>query len=147
MTDKPPADPAVPCAKLAQTWADKIEEHCTIRMQELGIPENMNGQPDYGRDGEVAGRNHYTIRLYDTIAVAAHLPLATYQALSFRASEKFGLPLKALLRDAVNAVLAPSEAVAYDHQAGTCKLFVYGPICFQVDCAAKVDMPLEQGQS
>ena len=33
-------------------WADKLEKHCTIRMQELGIPDNMNGQPDYGGDGE-----------------------------------------------------------------------------------------------
>ena len=50
--EKPPIDPADHARQFAQTWADKLEEHCTIRMQELGIPDNMNGQPDYGRDGE-----------------------------------------------------------------------------------------------
>jgi hypothetical protein len=50
--EKPPTDPADHARQFAQTWADKLEEHCTTRMQELGIPDNMNGQPDYGRDGE-----------------------------------------------------------------------------------------------
>jgi hypothetical protein len=50
--DKPPTDPAIHARQFALTWADKLEEYCTIRMQELGIPENMNGQPDYGRDGQ-----------------------------------------------------------------------------------------------
>jgi hypothetical protein len=49
---KPPTEPADHAQQFAQTWADKLEEHCTIHMQELGIPDNMNGQPDYGRDGE-----------------------------------------------------------------------------------------------
>jgi hypothetical protein len=50
--EKAPRDPADHARQFAQTWADKLEEHCTLRMQELGIPDNMNGQPDYGRDGE-----------------------------------------------------------------------------------------------
>jgi hypothetical protein len=50
--DKPPTDPADHARQFAQLWADKLEEHCTIRMQELGIPDDMNGQPDYGRDGK-----------------------------------------------------------------------------------------------
>lgn len=49
--DKPPSDPAEHAREFARTWADKLEEHCSIRMQELGIPDDMNGQPDYGRDG------------------------------------------------------------------------------------------------
>jgi hypothetical protein len=31
---------------------DKLEQHCAIRMQELGIPEGINGQPDYGGSGK-----------------------------------------------------------------------------------------------
>ena len=50
--DKPPAEPEEHAREFARTWADKLEEHCTIRMQELGIPDDMNGQPDYGRDGK-----------------------------------------------------------------------------------------------
>jgi hypothetical protein len=49
--DKPPTDPAEHASQSARTWADKLEEHCTIRIQELGIPDDMNGQPDYGADG------------------------------------------------------------------------------------------------
>jgi hypothetical protein len=43
-----PADHAM---EFALKWADKLEEYCTIRMQELGIPDEMNGQPDYEGDG------------------------------------------------------------------------------------------------
>ena len=50
--DKPSTDPEEHAREFARTWADKLEEHCTIRMQELGIPDDMNGQPDYGRDGK-----------------------------------------------------------------------------------------------
>ena len=49
--EKPPRDGAEHAQEFARTWADKLEEYCTIRMQELGIPDNMNGQPDYGGDG------------------------------------------------------------------------------------------------
>jgi hypothetical protein len=52
MTDKPSSDPAEHAREFAGVWADKLEEYCSIRMQELGIPENMNGQPDYGFDGQ-----------------------------------------------------------------------------------------------
>ena len=50
--ERPPSDPSDHARQFAKEWADKLEEHCTIRMQELGIPNNMNGQPDYGRDGQ-----------------------------------------------------------------------------------------------
>jgi hypothetical protein len=51
MTEKPPIDSADHAEDFAHRWRDKIEQHCTIRMDELGIPENMNGQPDYGGGG------------------------------------------------------------------------------------------------
>jgi hypothetical protein len=51
MTEKPPIDSADHAEDFAHRWCDKIEQHCTIRMDELGIPENMNGQPDYGGGG------------------------------------------------------------------------------------------------
>ena len=52
MTEKPPSDPSDHAHEFARTWADELEEHCTIRMQELGIPDNMNGQPDYDGNGQ-----------------------------------------------------------------------------------------------
>ena len=57
--EKPPTDPAGHAQDFARTWADKLEEHCTIRMQELGIPDNMNGQPNYAGDGRWRAFNAY----------------------------------------------------------------------------------------
>jgi hypothetical protein len=51
MTKKPPIDSADHAEDFAHRWRDKIEQHCTIRMDELGIPENVNGEPDYGGSG------------------------------------------------------------------------------------------------
>jgi hypothetical protein len=51
LTDKPPADAAEHAQDFARRWRDKLEEYCAIRMQELGIPDDMNGQPDYGGGG------------------------------------------------------------------------------------------------
>jgi hypothetical protein len=57
--DRPPTDPAEHAKQFARTWSDKLEEHCTIRMQELGIPDDMNGQPDYDGDGRWRAFNPY----------------------------------------------------------------------------------------
>ena len=35
----------------AHRWRDKLEEYVTVRMEELGIPIEMIGQPDYDGDG------------------------------------------------------------------------------------------------
>ncbi len=35
----------------AHRWRDKLEEYVTVRMEELGIPIEMIGQPDYESDG------------------------------------------------------------------------------------------------
>jgi hypothetical protein len=51
MTEKPPKEPADHAEDFAHRWRDKLEEHCTIRMEELGVPRAMNGQPNYDGDG------------------------------------------------------------------------------------------------
>ncbi len=52
MTEKPPSDPANHAEHFAHDWPDKLEEYCSIRMQDLGIPDKMSGQPDYDGDGK-----------------------------------------------------------------------------------------------
>jgi hypothetical protein len=52
MSEKPPRDPAEHAEQFAREWRDKLEEYCSVPMQELGIPDNMNGQPDYDGDGK-----------------------------------------------------------------------------------------------
>jgi hypothetical protein len=59
MTDKSPADPADHAEQFAHRWSDKLEEYCTMRMSELGISTDMNGQPDYDGDGRWMAFNPY----------------------------------------------------------------------------------------
>jgi hypothetical protein len=49
MTEAPPTDPADHAEDFAHRWADKLDEYCTIRMDELGIPNDKNGEQDPGR--------------------------------------------------------------------------------------------------
>ena len=49
MTEKPPTDPANHAEEFAHRWSDKLDEYCTIRMNELGIPNDKNGEQDPSR--------------------------------------------------------------------------------------------------
>ena len=49
MTENPPTDPAEHAEEFAHCWADKLDEYCTIRMGELGIPNDKNGEQDPNR--------------------------------------------------------------------------------------------------
>jgi len=46
-----PADIAEHASEVAREWEDVAETYFRRRMQELGVPGNMIGQPDYGGDG------------------------------------------------------------------------------------------------
>jgi hypothetical protein len=45
------ADPGLHAQQIAQEWADVAESYVRRRNRELGIPEGMNGQPDFAGDG------------------------------------------------------------------------------------------------
>lgn len=45
--------------EFARRWADRLELHRIQRMQQLGIPEDMIGQPDYDGDGRWQAFNPY----------------------------------------------------------------------------------------
>ena len=47
----PPPDPADHAEEFSHDWADRLDEYCAVRMQELGIPEHLIGAPDFGADG------------------------------------------------------------------------------------------------
>ncbi|MGC8641686.1 MAG: hypothetical protein ACP5XB_17605 [Isosphaeraceae bacterium] len=59
MTDKVPTDISDHAQDFAVRWADKLEEHVAIRNAELGIPDEMNGQPNYEGDGRWQAFNAY----------------------------------------------------------------------------------------
>ncbi len=46
MTDKPPSDPADHAADFSRRWADRLDQYCALRMEELGIPEERLGADD-----------------------------------------------------------------------------------------------------
>lgn len=47
-----PTDIAAHASQVAQEWEDVGENYVRSRIRELGIPEDMNGEPDYGGDGK-----------------------------------------------------------------------------------------------
>jgi hypothetical protein len=46
-----PAHPGLHANQLAQEWEDVVEGYLRRRMQELGIPDALIGEPTYGGDG------------------------------------------------------------------------------------------------
>jgi hypothetical protein len=46
-----PADPGLHASQVAREWSDVGESYVRRRNRELGIPEHMNGEPDYAGDG------------------------------------------------------------------------------------------------
>lgn len=46
MTDTPPPDPADHAVQFAHDWADRLDEYCALRMEELGIPSDLTGSED-----------------------------------------------------------------------------------------------------
>ena len=128
--EKPPADPAEHAREFAQTWADKLEEHCTLRMQELGIPDNMNGEPDYGGDGrwhcfdpqsQQAGTNTTGVVLDSGVLNPDQLKgmkggriwpgmrLRDRSGAFLSTSQNFGFPLESFLRQPVDGLRAVRE--------------------------------------
>jgi hypothetical protein len=59
MPDRPPSDTADHAQDFALRWMDRLELYCIERMQALGIPEEMIGQPDYDGDGRWRAFNPY----------------------------------------------------------------------------------------
>jgi hypothetical protein len=51
MPDTPPPDSADHAEEFAHAWADRLDEYCALRMEEMGIPDDKNGAPDFGGDG------------------------------------------------------------------------------------------------
>jgi hypothetical protein len=51
MPDTPPTDPSDHAEDFAHRWADRLDEYCAIRMEQLRIPDHLHGSPDLEGDG------------------------------------------------------------------------------------------------
>ena len=58
MPDTPPTGPADHAEVFAHLWADRLDEYCTVRMAELGIPDQKYGEanPHRPNPGGTFGR-------------------------------------------------------------------------------------------
>lgn len=59
MPANPPPDPADHAEDFAHRWADRLERYCALRMDELGLPDDKIGEPDYDGDGRWIAFNPY----------------------------------------------------------------------------------------
>ena len=48
--DRAPKDPADHAQEFARRWADRLDEYCAVRMEELGIPQDKLGADDLRLD-------------------------------------------------------------------------------------------------
>src|SRR3954463_2824275 len=46
-----PLDPGLHARDFARRYAEPLDGYCKAHMRELGIPDEKNGEPDYGGDG------------------------------------------------------------------------------------------------
>jgi hypothetical protein len=100
-----PADPAEHAKDFAQRYTDKLEEHCAIRMQELGISDEMNGQPDYAGDGKWRAFNAYGRQGGEnTTGVVVNSGVMNPELL--RGKKGGRIWPKARLRDRIDAIIA-----------------------------------------
>lgn len=126
-----PADPADHAEQSAADWRDVIEAYIAIRIEELGIPDRMNGQPDYHGDGRWRAFNpHGRQGGENTTGVVLDPGVLNPDLLRGRKGGK--LWSKARLRDRIDATIAHEyEELRHggDHAAA-------------IKAAARTDLPI-----
>jgi hypothetical protein len=57
--EKPPSDPADHAEDFAHRWADRLDQHCALRMEDLGVPSERIGSSDHDHGIAWAAFNPY----------------------------------------------------------------------------------------
>ena len=133
MPDTPPQDPADHAKDFAHRWADRLDEYCAIRMEELGIPPHLLGADDLRKDMrwcafDAEGKEGGNI----TGGITVNSGVLNPDLLN---GEKGGdIGSKARLRDRIDAVIAHEfeESKTADHVAA-------------LKAAAKTELPVTDG--
>jgi hypothetical protein len=133
MSDKPPADPAAHAVDFARRYAKPLDQYCTIRMDELGIPQHLQGADDLRKNMrwcafDPEGREGGNI----TGGITVNSGVLNPELLR---GEKGGrIWPKARLRDRIDAVIAHefAESKTVDHVAA-------------LKAAAKTALPVTDG--
>jgi hypothetical protein len=133
MTEKPPTDPADHAEDFARRWRGRLDEYCTIRMDELGIPDGKNGEEDPNRPGTwrafVAEERTggYTSR-----GITVNSGVLNPELLKGKKGSRIWP--KARLRDRIDAIIAHewAEDKTLDHDAS-------------LKAAARTELPVSDG--
>jgi hypothetical protein len=105
MPDKPPADIADHAQDYAIRWGAELEQYVALRNEEIGVRENMNGQPNFEGDGRWRAFNPYGRQGGEnTTGVVVDSGVLNPELLK---GEKGGrLWAKARLRDRIDAIIS-----------------------------------------
>jgi hypothetical protein len=133
MTEKPPDDPADHAEEFSHRWADKLDWLCTIRMQELGIPEDQNGAPDFDGDGHWRAFDPNG-RTAGNITSGIYLNSGIFNRDLLQGKKGARVWAKSRLRDRLDATIAHEweERRHSTHEAA-------------LKAAAKTDLPISEG--
>jgi hypothetical protein len=131
MHDTPPPDLADHAQDFARRWGDRLEEYVAVRNEELGIPEGMNGQPNFEGDGRWRAFNPYGIQGGEnTTGVVVDSGVFNPELLKGRKGAR--LWAKARLRDRIDSIISHEyEELRHggDHAAA-------------IEAAAKTELPI-----
>lgn len=131
MTEKPPSDPADHAQQFAVRWRDKLEEHVALRNEELGIHEDMNGQPNFEGDGRWRAFNPYGRQGGEnTTGVVVDSGVLNPELLKGHKGER--LWANARLRDRIDAI------ISHEYE----ELLHGGDHVAAIKAAAKTELPI-----
>jgi hypothetical protein len=100
-----PADPGLHAQQIAREWEDLGERYVRRRNRELGIPNDMNGQPDYGGDGRRRAFDPYRrIGGANTTGVVVDSGVLNPELLKGRKGGRIWPKMK--LKDRIDAIIA-----------------------------------------
>ena len=133
MTDKPPANPADHAEDFSRRYAEPLDWYCTIRMQELGLPEDKNGAPDFDRDGRWRAFE-WRERTGGNITSGVYVNSGVLNPDLLKGEKGGRIWPKARLRDRIDAIIAHEweESKTTDHVAA-------------LKAARKTDLPITDG--
>jgi hypothetical protein len=103
--DTPPPDPADHAEDFARRYAEPLDWCCTIRMQELGIPEDKNGAPDFDGDGKWRAFDPHG-RSAGNITSGVYLNSGVLNPELLKGRKGGRIWPKARLRDRIDAIIA-----------------------------------------
>jgi hypothetical protein len=133
MTDKPPEDPGDHAQEFAFRWADRLDQYCVTRMDELGIPDGKNGEkhPTIEARWRTFVPEERTGGFNDR-GITVNSGVLNHDLLKGKKGGRIWL--RARLRDRIDAIIAHEweELGLLDHEAA-------------IKAAAKTELPITDG--